>query len=87
MFQSGLKLHLGRVATGDKWCVPAPKSEGAHHTEVTVSDMKRCHWVKPSLVCQVKFVEWTQDGKLRQPALLGLREDKNARAVIRETPA
>jgi bifunctional non-homologous end joining protein LigD len=48
--------------------------------------MKKCHWLKPSLVCQVKFSEWTRDGKLRQPVFLGLRYDKDAREVIRELP-
>ncbi|SEW05669.1 DNA ligase D [Chitinophaga arvensicola] len=38
-------------------------------------------WVKPSLVCQVKFQEWTGDGHLRQPIFLGLREDKPAKEV------
>jgi bifunctional non-homologous end joining protein LigD len=63
------------------------KSAGRYSHGITVSEMKRCHWVKPSLVCQVKFAGWTRDGKLRQPAFLGLREDKDAREVIRETPA
>jgi bifunctional non-homologous end joining protein LigD len=43
------------------------------------------HWVKPTLVCEVKFQEWTEDGSMRQPIFLGLREDKEARAVHRET--
>ena len=34
-------------------------------------------WVRPSLVAQIAFAEWTKDGKLRQPSFLGLREDKN----------
>jgi bifunctional non-homologous end joining protein LigD len=38
-------------------------------------------WVKPNLVCQVKFQEWTGDGHLRQPIFLGLREDKPAKDV------
>lgn len=42
------------------------------------------HWVQPELVCEVKFQEWTQDGIMRQPIFLGLREDKPARAVRRE---
>jgi bifunctional non-homologous end joining protein LigD len=54
---------------------------------ITKSEMKRCHWVEPQLVCQVKFGEWTQDGHLRQPVFLGLREDKEAADVIRERPA
>ncbi|WP_160714541.1 DNA ligase D [Chitinophaga solisilvae] len=43
-------------------------------------------WVKPKLVCQVKFSEWTGDGILRQPVFLGLREDKAAGEVHAETP-
>lgn len=43
-------------------------------------------WVKPELVCQVKFSEWTGDGHLRQPVFLGLREDKPAKEVHPETP-
>lgn len=42
------------------------------------------HWVKPILVCEVTFQEWTEDGTMRQPIFLGLREDKSARAVKRE---
>lgn len=44
-------------------------------------------WVKPELVCEIKFTEWTKDGFLRQPVFLGLREDKSPRQVIREIPA
>jgi bifunctional non-homologous end joining protein LigD len=40
--------------------------------------MKEAHWVKPELLAQIAFAEWTADGKLRQPAFLGLRQDKNA---------
>jgi bifunctional non-homologous end joining protein LigD len=43
------------------------------------------HWVRPELVVQVAFLEWTVNGKLRHPRLLGLREDKSARDVTRET--
>ena len=48
------------------------------------AEMKRCHWVKPVMVCQVKFTEWTRDDRLRQPVFLGIREDKNATEVMRE---
>ncbi|HEY8402206.1 MAG TPA: DNA ligase D [Cytophagaceae bacterium] len=41
-------------------------------------------WVKPVLVCEVKFQEWTDEGVLRMPVFLGLREDKNAREVTKE---
>lgn len=50
---------------------------------------KRCPWVEPVLVdqvkfTQVKFTEWTQDGQLRQPVFLGLRTDKDPKDVVRE---
>ena len=44
------------------------------------------HWVRPEVVVQVAFLEWTTHGKLRHPRLLGVRDDKCARAVTRETP-
>jgi ATP-dependent DNA ligase len=44
------------------------------------------HWVKPELVCEVKFTEWTDEGKLRHPAFLGLRRDKDPEKVVKETP-
>ena len=43
-------------------------------------------WVRPELVCEVEFVEWTHDGRLRAPSFQGLREDKPARQVHREEP-
>ena len=45
----------------------------------------RAHWVRPELVVQVGFIEWTVNGKLRHPRLLGVRTDKTAREVVRET--
>lgn len=54
---------------------------------ITAAEMKLCHWVKPVLVCQVKFSEWTRDGRLRQPVFLGLRKDKAAREVVKEEAA
>ena len=60
------------------------KRIGRYGAGVTVAEMKRCHWLKPEMVCQVKYSEWTRDDKLRQPVFLGLREDKDAGDVIRE---
>lgn len=47
---------------------------------------RAAHWVKPELVAQVGFSEWTADGRLRHPRFLGLRRDKAARSVVRERP-
>jgi DNA ligase D-like protein (predicted ligase) len=43
-------------------------------------------WVRPELVAQIRFAEWTGDGRLRHPRFLGLRDDKDPRAVERERP-
>jgi bifunctional non-homologous end joining protein LigD len=43
-------------------------------------------WVKPKLVVEVKFTEWTRDGVMRQPVFLGLRDDVDPREVRRELP-
>ena len=45
----------------------------------------RAHWVRPEIVVQVGFIEWTVNGKLRHPRLLGVRFDKSAREVFRES--
>jgi bifunctional non-homologous end joining protein LigD len=60
------------------------KRTGRYGAGVTAAEMKRCHWLEPEMVCQVKFSEWTRDDKLRQPVFIGLREDKDAQEVIRE---
>jgi bifunctional non-homologous end joining protein LigD len=44
------------------------------------------HWVRPDLVAQIGFSEWTRDGRLRHPRFAGLREDKKAADVVRERP-
>ncbi len=45
----------------------------------------RAHWVQPEVVVQVAFIEWTVNGKLRHPRFLGVRGDKAARDVVKET--
>jgi hypothetical protein len=51
---------------------------------LSAAEMRRCHWVKPVMVCQIRFTEWTRDDRLRQPVFLGIREDKIAMEVVRE---
>jgi ATP-dependent DNA ligase len=45
---------------------------------------RRGHWVRPEIVVQVGFIEWTVHGKLRHPRLLAVRSDKDPRSVVRE---
>jgi bifunctional non-homologous end joining protein LigD len=51
---------------------------------LTREEMKNCHWLKPVLVAQIEFTEWTPDGHLRHAKYVGLRPDKKARDVVRE---
>ena len=60
------------------------KEAGRWGQGITPQKMKRCTWLDPILVCQIRFAEWTMDGGLRQPIFLGMREDKHPRTVLRE---
>ena len=51
---------------------------------LTREEMKNCVWLKPELVAQIEFVEWTPDKHLRAGKFVGLREDKEAREIVRE---
>lgn len=50
------------------------------------SEARGVHWVKPLLVAEVAFAEWTNEGQLRQASFQGVREDKDARSIIHERP-
>ncbi len=54
-------------------------------TKATGLPRLRAHWARPEIVVQVAFIEWTVHGKLRHPRLVGVRFDKDARGVVRET--
>jgi bifunctional non-homologous end joining protein LigD len=65
-----------------------PSKHGGQWVQgITPGMMPKMNWINPVFVCQVKFAEWTRDGKLRAPVFLGLREDKASSEVKRETPA
>lgn len=66
--------------------VDLPTSGASHWGGgVTAEQMTEMRWVKPTLVAQIRFVEWTAEGHLRHAAFLGLRADKRARGILRET--
>ena len=60
------------------------KQNGQWIQDITPLMMRKMHWVRPVFVCEIKFAEWTRDGKLRAPVFLGLREDKKPTDVVRE---
>jgi bifunctional non-homologous end joining protein LigD len=63
-----------------------PNSHGRGHwgEGITAEDMKSLKWVKPTVVVEVAFVEWTSDGLLRHPQFVGVRDDRKATGVARE---
>jgi bifunctional non-homologous end joining protein LigD len=73
--RAGLKDMHRRIARLER------KSSPFEHPPRT---NERAHWARPEVVVEVKFNEWTADGKLRQPIFLGVRDDKDAREVGRE---
>jgi ATP-dependent DNA ligase len=75
----GTKLLLDLRAQLDKLEIPKPP-----FTKAVGLPRLRAHWVRPEIVVQVGFIQWTGHGKLRHPRLLGVRTDKNARDVVRE---
>ncbi len=91
-YKNGSLNYAGKVGTGyddqtlrdlrarlDRLEIQTPPFATDH--ELPQRDI---HWVEPKLVAQVKFTEWTEDGKLRHPVYLGLRRDREATQVTRE---
>jgi bifunctional non-homologous end joining protein LigD len=85
-------IHAGRVRTGFDTETRAELRRLLDRRERSTSpfgeapDGDDVHWVTPDLACEVGFTEWTNAGKLRHPRYLGLRDDKDAAEVVRETP-
>ena len=76
-------LHVAKCPFAD-----LPTGKTSHWGEgVTEDDMKVLKWVKPRLVVDIAFTEWTRDGHLRHSAFVGVRNDKKPSEVIREHPS
>jgi bifunctional non-homologous end joining protein LigD len=56
-------------------------------TGVPAGEWQAIHWIRPKLLCEVAFTEWTGDGRIRHPSFQGMREDKAAAEVKMEKPA
>ena len=77
--------RLKALASEECPFVNLPEAKGGRWGEgLTAEKMKLCRWLKPLLVEQFAFVEWTPDSHLRHSRFMGLREDKSAPGVIRE---
>lgn len=60
------------------------KEKGRWGTGLTADDMQKCVWVHPELVARIEYLEWTEGDHLRHAKFAGLRDDKDARSVIKE---
>ncbi|MDP8979670.1 MAG: non-homologous end-joining DNA ligase [Acidobacteriota bacterium] len=98
--KAGQLRYAGKVGTGfsmksarelaarfQKLAVEKPVLTRVEAGGLTAGEWQSIRWVKPLLLCEVAFTEWTQDGRIRHPSFQGLREDKDAREVKKETAA
>lgn len=92
-FENGEFVYAGKVGTGFDTkllldlrarfdAIEIPQSP---FTQAVGLPRVRAHWVRPEIVVQAAFLEWTAHGKLRHSRFLGVRTDKSAREVVRET--
>ncbi len=91
-YDQGKLRYAGKVGTGYddetlemlfKKMKPLERKTPPFNEEV---DEKHMHWLKPELVGEFQFTEWTGDNKLRHPSFIGLRDDKKAEDVTKEEP-
>lgn len=90
-YEGNKLIYSGKVGTGfnDKllkdMLTKLKKLERKTTPFETTPKEKNVHWVKPELVAQIKYSEWTETGSLRHPVFIALRDDKNSEEVKRET--
>jgi DNA ligase D-like protein (predicted ligase) len=93
-YEDGDLRYAGKVGTG--YNAKTLRDLGAQLRKLETNDSpfvdvkpipRGTHWTRPELVAQIGFAEWTNDGRLRQPRYLGLRDDKSPRDVVRESPS
>ena len=88
-------LFAGKVGTGKGWTdeflsearrglETIEQAESPYAVQPPKDIARSAHWVRPVIVCEVTFLEWTDDGSIRHPSFQGFRKDKEARDVRRE---
>ena len=89
--KDGAIRYAGKVGTGfsmqgarelaerfRKLAIKKPTLTWTETEGVTAAEWRSIRWIKPILLCEVAFTEWTQDGRIRHPSFQGLRQDKDA---------
>ncbi|MEJ7777291.1 MAG: DNA ligase D [Sphingomicrobium sp.] len=91
--ESGKLTYVGKVGTGFNTQMIEDLSERMKPLEIDKAaveipraERRGGHWIKPELVAEIAFTEFTSEGILRHPSFIALREDKPASQVVRETP-
>ena len=95
VYEAGRLRYVGRVGTGyDRATVedlqPRLRERETDRCPFEIDAPPRApeiHWVRPELVANIAFAEWTRAGQVRQASFQGLRDDKAPREVIAERPA
>ncbi len=86
--------YVGKVGTGFTAAIrtdllarlkPLARKSSPFTTALGRTETEAAHFVRPTVVGEVQFAEWTNDGHLRQPSWRGIRTDKNAKDVVRES--
>ena len=92
-YENGRLRYAGKVGTG--FSNATLRELGAKLRQLEIPEPpfldvrpipRGTHWTRPELVAQIAFAEWTNEGRLRQPRFLGLRDDKPPTEVVRELP-
>ena len=93
VYDGGELVNVGKVGTGFDDALLRSLHARMKKMEVDASPFSNLrrrprdvHWIRPELVAEVAFTEWTEDDNIRHPTFQGLREDKAASEVVRETP-
>ena len=92
-YDAGELLYAGKVGTGFDTAtlrelgerMRALRTDASPFRDAGAIRERDVTWIEPELVAQIGFSEWTRDGRLRHPRFLGLRDDKDAREVVRES--
>lgn len=94
MYENGRLVYIGHTGSGFTEALLAstlklmqPLIQEESPFDVKIKTNEKVTWIKPQLVCEVSFSEWTSDRHMRQPIFKGMRIDKKAKEIVRELPA
>ncbi|WP_442680820.1 DNA ligase D [Sphingomonas sp. ASY06-1R] len=94
LHEGGELRYAGKAGTGfgmamidELMAKMAPLEQKEPTVKAPRAAVRGAHWIKPQLVAEIAFTEWTDEGVLRHPSFIALREDKPEKEVVREIPA